>query len=75
MEINRIIKELSRNEKRVLLILKQFNGKSSPKDILKLGKFQQKVEVMNAASWLQSKKLVKLEELVKKVYSLDNELL
>lgn len=73
MEINRIIKELSRNEKRVLLILKKFNGKSSPKDILKLGKFQQKVEVMNAASWLQSKKLVKLEELVKKVYSLDNE--
>ena len=73
MDINRIINELSKNEKRVLLILKKFNGKSSPKEILEKGKFQQEVEVMNASSWLQSKKLVKLEERIKKVYSLGNE--
>ena len=73
MDIDRIINELSKNEKRVLLILQKFNGKSSPKEVLEKGKFQQEVEVMNASSWLQSKKLVKLEECIKKVYSLGHE--
>jgi phenylalanyl-tRNA synthetase alpha chain len=70
MDFDRIINELSKNEKRVLIILKKLNGKSSPKEVLEKGKFQQEVEVINASSWLQSKKLVNLEERVKKVYSL-----
>ena len=70
MDINKTIKELSQNEKKVLLTLKKLKGKASPEDILKNGDFDQKVEVMNASSWLQSKKLVKIEEHIKTVYSL-----
>jgi len=73
MDIEKTIKELSHNEKKVLLTLKKLNGKGSPEDILKQGDFNQEVEVMNASSWLQSKKLVTTEEHIKKVYSLGKE--
>ena len=73
MDIDKTIEELSQNEKKVLMSLKKLNGKASPDDILKNGDFQQEVEVMNASSWLQSKKLIKLEEHVKTVYSLGKE--
>ena len=73
MDIDRTIKELSQNEKKVLLTLKKLNGKGSPDDILKKGDFNQEVEVMNASSWLQSKKLVNIEEHIKTVYSLGKE--
>jgi phenylalanyl-tRNA synthetase alpha chain len=73
MDINKTIKELSQNEKKVLLTLKKLKGKSSPKDILETGDFNQEVEVMNASSWLQSKKLVKVEEHIKTVYLLGKE--
>ncbi len=58
MDIKRTIKELSQNEKKVLLALKTLHGTGSPEDIFKNGDFDQEVEVANAASWLQSKKLI-----------------
>jgi len=58
MDTNKTIKELSQNEKKVLLALKKLKGKASPEEIFKTGDFEQEVEVMNASSWLQSKKLV-----------------
>jgi len=73
MDINKIIKELSQNEIKVLLTLKKLKGESSPENILKNGDFTQEVEVMNAASWLQSKKLVKINDHIKAVYSLGKE--
>ncbi len=65
----KITAELSNAEKRFILILKDL-GEASPEDILKKGKFSQLVEVMNAASWLQSKNLVDIKEKVKNYYSL-----
>jgi phenylalanyl-tRNA synthetase alpha chain len=73
MEITKIIKELSQNEKKVLLALKKLNGKGSPQEIVKVGDFSLDVEVSNAASWLQSKKLVNIENSIKTVYSLGKE--
>ncbi len=73
MNIDKIIHELSRNEKRVLLTLKQLKGVGSPEVLLKTGSFSQQVEVMNSASWLQSKKLVTVKEYIKTVYSLDKD--
>jgi phenylalanyl-tRNA synthetase alpha chain len=73
MNIDRIIKELSQNEKKVLLALKKLHGTGSPEDIFKTGDFDQDVEVANAASWLQSKKLVTIEDHVTTVYSLGKE--
>ena len=73
MEITKIIKELSQNEKKVLLALKRLNGKGSPQEIVMVGEFSLDVEVSNAASWLQSKKLVQIENSIKTVYSLGKE--
>ena len=73
MDIDRTIKELSQNEKKVLLALKKLNGTGSPEDIFKNGDFDQEVEVANAASWLQSKKLVTIEDHITTVYSLGKE--
>ncbi len=73
MDIDQIIDELSHNEKKVLLTLKKLNGEASPEEILENGDFNQQVEVMNASSWLQSKKLVKVEEKIKKSFRLGKE--
>lgn len=67
------IQELSTNEKKVLLALDSLDGTASPEEILATRDFDQLVEVMNAASWLQSKKLVNITEHVKTVYSLGSE--
>lgn len=73
MEIPEIIESLSPNEKRVLIALKDLGGIGTPEDVMKRGNFRQLVEVMNAASWLQSKELVRIEESAKKVYSLKDQ--
>lgn len=73
MNIDQIIAELSHNEKKVLQTLKKLNGLASPNELFKNGDFSQEVEVMNAASWLQSKKLIKVEEVIKKTYRLGSE--
>jgi len=73
MDINKTIKELSQNEIKVILTLDKLKGKSSPENIFKNGDFNQEVEVMNASSWLRSKKLVKIEDHIHTVYSLGKE--
>ncbi|MBE3121061.1 MAG: phenylalanine--tRNA ligase subunit alpha [Thermoplasmata archaeon] len=73
MDVDKTIKELSLNEKKVLLALKKLHGKGSPEDIFKNGQFSQDVEVSNAASWLQSKKLIMMDNHIKTVYSLGKE--
>jgi len=73
MDIDKTIQELSQNEKKVLLTLKKLKGKAQPEDIFKNGDFNQEAEVMNASSWLQSKKLVTVEQHIKTVYSLGKE--
>ena len=73
MDLQKITRELSSLEKRVLLSLEKLDGKASPETIFKQGDFTQFVEVMNAASWLQAKNLVKVEEHVQTVYALGNE--
>jgi len=73
MDADKTIKELSLNEKKVLLALKNLHGKGSPEDIFKNGQFSQNVEVSNAASWLQSKKLVTMDNHIKTIYSLGKE--
>ncbi|MCX6661359.1 MAG: phenylalanine--tRNA ligase subunit alpha [Euryarchaeota archaeon] len=73
MDIEKIIKELSQNEKKVLLALQKLHGRGSPQDIFNTGGFTQDVEIANAASWLQSKKLVTVDNHIKTVYSLGKE--
>jgi len=73
MDTDKIIKELSQNEKKVLLALKKLSGRGSPVDIFNTGGFTQDVEIANAASWLQSKKLVTVDNHMKTVYSLGKE--
>jgi phenylalanyl-tRNA synthetase alpha chain len=73
MDTDKIIKELSQTEKKVLLALKKLHGKGSPEEIFKTGGFAQDVEIANAASWLQSKKLVTVDNHIKTVYSLGKE--
>lgn len=73
MDTGNIIKELSQNEKKVLITLNKLGGRASPQEIFSKGGFKKEVEVMNAASWLRSKELVKIENHIKTVYSLDKE--
>jgi len=73
MDIDKIIQELSKNEKKVLLTLGKLQGKTSPEEIYSKGDFTQPVEVMNALSWLKSKKLVKIKEHMSTFYTLGKE--
>jgi len=73
MDIKKIIKELSQNEIKVLLTLNSLKDEAAPNIIFEKGDFSQEVEIMNASSWLQSKKLVKIKDSIKTVYSLQKE--
>ena len=73
MDAKKTIKELSTNEKKVLLTLHKLKGEASPKEILKNGDFKKEVEIMNASSWLKSKNLVEIKDYIKIVYSLGKE--
>lgn len=70
MKASEILEGLSPQERRLLLTLEKLDGEGSIDDIFEAGGFTQTVEVMNAASWLQSKGLVDVQETAKKVYSL-----
>ncbi len=61
--------DLSASEKKVLLALKGRDG-ATVEDIMKATGYKQMVEVMHAASWLQSKGYIRIEERVRKFYSL-----
>jgi phenylalanyl-tRNA synthetase alpha chain len=73
MDLEKLIRELSTLEKKVLLVLEKLHGQASPEAIFKEGDFSQDVEVMNAASWLQSKNLIHINEQVHTVYALGAE--
>jgi phenylalanyl-tRNA synthetase alpha chain len=68
-EMDNIMDELSYNETKVLLALKD-EPLASPEQLVSKGGFRQLVEVMNAISWLQSKQLVYVAEEANKLYSL-----
>jgi phenylalanyl-tRNA synthetase alpha chain len=73
MNLDKTIKELSHSEIKVLLTIYKLKGNASPEDIFKAGDFKENVEVMNASSWLQSKKLVTKTDYIKTVYSIGKE--
>ncbi len=73
MGISDIIEGLSYNEKRLLLALDARKGSASPQDLIADGKFDLEVEIMGAASWLESKGLAKMSEESEKFYILANE--
>jgi len=64
--------ELSRNERRVLLVLSK-KDKAPPEEVVRDGKFSELVEVMSAASWLKSKGLLDIHERIETSYTLDRE--
>ena len=66
-----IVDQLSYLEKKVLKAMGELK-RASPEEVQKKSGLSQLVEVMNAASWLQAKGLVKLEEDIKKSYVLRN---
>ena len=70
MNVSEILEGLSANEAKLLLALDRLNGKGTPDQVFAAGGFEQPVEVMNAASWLQSKGLVQVSEVARKVYSI-----
>ncbi len=63
MTLQKLLDELSNNEKKVLQALDK-HGPSSPEDLVRRAGMKQLVEVMNAAGWLQSKGLVDISESV-----------
>lgn len=71
MTDSEIVDRLSYLEKKVLLALRNLR-QASPEEILAESGLEKPVEVMNASSWLQAKKLVEIEEKVTKRYSLKN---
>lgn len=70
MKATEILESLSPNEARLMLTLDRLNGRATPDAVFEAGGFGQLVEVMNAASWLQSKGAVRISEVARKVYSL-----
>ena len=72
MEFEEILEGLSYNEKRLLLALADRNGTATPADMIADGKFSLEVEIMGAASWLESKGLAHIEEQSDKFYVLED---
>ncbi|MCG7844432.1 MAG: phenylalanine--tRNA ligase subunit alpha, partial [Methanomassiliicoccales archaeon] len=70
MKAAEVLEGLSHSEKKVLVTLQKLEGRAPPEKIFEEGDFQQLVEVMNAASWLQSKGALEIEESARKAYSL-----
>ncbi|MCG7840596.1 MAG: phenylalanine--tRNA ligase subunit alpha [Methanomassiliicoccales archaeon] len=70
MKATDVLEGLSYSEKNVLVTLQRLNGRASPDKVFEEGGFQQLVEVMNAASWLQSKGALEIEESARKTYCL-----
>lgn len=72
VDISCLIEELSYNEMKLIRALDIKGGSSSPKDLVSDGEFELDVEVMGAASWLESKGLVKISKNSKKFYVLSD---
>lgn len=65
-----ILEGLSYNEKRLLLALGGRGGSASPADLIADGSFSLEVEVMGAASWLESKGMAAISEKSERFYVL-----
>lgn len=74
MGIEEILEGLSYNEKRLLIALKARGGTASPADLIADGAFGLEVEIMGAASWLESKGLARISESSEKFYVLTDPL-
>lgn len=72
MEFNKILEGLSYNEKKLLLALEDANGSASPSKLISEGQFSLEVEIMGAASWLESKGLAVLKEDTEKFFVLED---
>ncbi|MCL1810669.1 MAG: phenylalanine--tRNA ligase subunit alpha [Methanomassiliicoccaceae archaeon] len=70
MDISGIIEGLSYNERKLLIALDASGGTSTPADLIKAGDFELEVEIMGAASWLESKGLVKIDEKIRKFFEI-----
>jgi phenylalanyl-tRNA synthetase alpha chain len=66
-----VVEQLNFFEKKVLKALHELK-RASPEEALKKSGLSRLVEVMNASSWLQAKGLVKIDEVIRKTYSLRN---
>ena len=64
-----VLEQLSLHEKKVLLALRG-EKESTPQEVRDRGSFREFVEVMNAASWLQTKGLLTMRERVRRTYAL-----
>lgn len=64
-----VIEQLNYFEKKVLKAL-EGAGSASPEEVREKSGLEKVVEVMNAASWLQAKGLLTIEEIITKHYSL-----
>lgn len=69
MTQDEVVEQLSHSEKKVLKALDAL-GSATPEAIREEGGFDKLVEVMNAASWLQAKGLVAIQESITKSYTL-----
>ena len=72
MGIEEILEGLSYNEKRLLLALKDRGGSASPADLIADGAFNLEVEIMGAASWLESKGMARISESTERFYVLSD---
>ncbi|MBN1110434.1 MAG: phenylalanine--tRNA ligase subunit alpha, partial [Methanomassiliicoccales archaeon] len=75
MKAAEVLEGLSHSEKKVLVTLQGLEGRAPPEKVFEEGEFQQLVEVMNAASWLQSKGALDIEESARKAYCLKDRVL
>ena len=64
-----VLEQLSLREKQVLLTLRG-EKELTPQEVRDRGSFREFVEVMNAASWLQTKGLLTMRERVRRTYAL-----
>ncbi|MFQ5918911.1 MAG: phenylalanine--tRNA ligase subunit alpha [Thermoplasmata archaeon] len=64
-----LAEKLSPGERALLLALEDQEG-ATPGALVEAGVFQEEVQVMNAASWLRSKRLLKIRERLVRVYTL-----
>ena len=72
MNASEVREGLSQQESKVLVALQKVGNGASPEKIFEAGGFSHLVEVMNGASWLQTKGLIAIKESSVKVYSLRN---
>lgn len=71
MNPRKVAEKLSPGERDLLLALRDRGGATSD-ELVEDGVFREQVQVMNAASWLRSKGLVKIKERLVRLYSLQD---